>query len=201
METVKLNLKKINKGQVDLVVSYLRIGKVIVYPTDTVYGLGCLATDVSAIKKIYTIKQRKRNKPLLIIAKDIEMIRNYCFLSKGQEDYIKKQKLGEKPVSFVLKKKNKLPKELSGGQESIAVRLPNLPKSSFLTKILEGVGAPIVSTSLNISGKKNLDRPSHLENYFVNKKPDLIIDAGSLPASPSRLIDIRNLKGIKILRK
>lgn len=201
MEYTKIDWKKINKEQVDLAINYLKAGKIIVYPTDTVYGLGCLATDVKAIKKIYAIKKRDKNKPLLILAKDIEMAKKYCFLSKEQEKYIKELKLGRKPVSFILKKKNKLPKELSGGQDSIAVRLPDLLKNHFLTKILEEVESPIVSTSLNISGRKNLNRPSRLENYFTKEKPDLVIDAGVLKAKPSRLVDIRDLGDIKTLRR
>ena len=163
--------------------------------------MGCLATDVKAIKKIYAIKKRDKDKPLLILAKDIKMVKKYCFLDKKQENFIKKARLEKKPVSFVLKKKNKLPKELSGGQDSIAVRLPDLLKNRFLTKILEGVGSPIISTSLNVSGRKILNRPSRLENYFTKEKPDLIIDVGIMKAKPSKLIDIKNLDDVKILRK
>lgn len=196
-----MNLKKINKAQVDLAISYFNIGKVVVYPTDTVYGLGCLATDAKAIKKIYAIKKREKNKPLLILAKNLETIKKYCFLNKKQENYIKEARLEGKPVSFVLKKKGKLPKELSGGKDSIAVRLPDLLKNHFLTKILEGVEGPIVSTSFNISGKKILGDLRDLENYFKEEKPDLVIDAGIIKTEPSRLVDIRDLDDIKILRK
>jgi L-threonylcarbamoyladenylate synthase len=201
MEIIKTNLEKINKSQIDLIVSYLKTGKIVVYPTDTVYGLGCLATDIKAVKKIYAIKKRQRRKPLLILAKNIKMVKDYCFLSKGQENFIKKARLGGKPVSFVLRKKKKLPKELSGGKETIAVRLPDLPKSSFLIKILEEVNAPLVSTSLNISGESILVRLIQLENYFFENNPDLVIDVGALKSKPSTLVDIRNLKDIKILRE
>ena len=201
MKRIKINLKKVAKDEIDLIINYFKRGKAIVYPTDTVYGLGCLATDVKAIKKIYAIKKRDKDKPLLILVKDIKMMRAYCFLSKEQENFIKKARLGEKPVSFVLKKRSKLPKELSGGQDSIAVRFPDLLKNHFLTKILEGAGSPIVSTSFNVSGRKILNRPSRLENYFTKEKPDLVIDVGTMKAKPSRLIDIRDLGDIKTLRK
>ncbi len=94
-----------------------------------------------------------------------------------------------------------LPNELTGGLDSVGVRIPNLPKSNFLIKILIGVKVPIVSTSLNISGKRILGRIDDLDNYFKKIKPDLVIDAGQLKAKPSRLVDLRDINNIKILRK
>ncbi|MBU4374980.1 L-threonylcarbamoyladenylate synthase [Patescibacteria group bacterium] len=230
MKEIKINLNKITKPEIDLIAEYFKQGKVIAYPTDTIYGLGCLATDKKAIKRIYRIKKRNKKNPLLILASSFNMVRKYCFLSRAQEEFLKNKCLD--PVSVILKSRNLprtnkssdearglidrrcrwsnatnkqhffvrglLPKELTGGKGSIAVRMP---KNNFLIKTIRRVGAPIVSTSLNISGKKNIIKPDNLENYFETRKPDLIINAGELKSKPSRLVDIRDINNIKILRK
>ena len=198
MEYLKINLKKIAKDEIDLIVDYFKRGKVIVYPTDTIYGLGGLATDKKAIKKIFKIKGRIEKKPFLILVNSFKMLKKYCWVSRKQEKYLRKTWRGARAVSVILRKKRNLPYELTGGQETIAVRLP---KSEFLLKILSGINQPIVSTSLNKSGHKNLDSVSHLDNYFKKAKPDLVVDAGVIKARPSRLIDIRDIGDIKILRK
>ena len=198
MGYLKINLKKIAKDEIDLIVDYFKRGKVIVYPTDTIYGLGGLATDKKAIKKIFKIKGRIEKKPFLILVNSFKMLKKYCWVSRKQEKYLRKTWRGARAVSVILKKKRNLPQELTGGQETVAVRLP---KVKFLIKILSGVGQPIVSTSLNKSGQKNLDSVSRLDNYFKKAKPDLIIDAGVIKAKSSRLVDARDIRNIKVLRK
>ncbi|MCG2701166.1 threonylcarbamoyl-AMP synthase [Candidatus Parcubacteria bacterium] len=196
IKKIKINPKKISDAEINEIVNNFKQGKVIAYPTDTIYGLGCLATDKRAVKKIYKIKKRDKKKPLLILASSFGMVRKYCFLSMAQERFLKNKWPG--PVSVVLRAKSLLPKELTGGKGSIAVRMP---KNNFLIKTIRRVGAPIVSTSLNISGKKNIIKPDNLENYFKARKPDLIVNAGALRGKPSRLVDIRDINNIKILRK
>jgi len=198
MEYLKINSKKISKDEIDLIIDYFRRGKVIVYPTDTIYGLGCLATDNKAIKKIFKIKGREKKKPLLILVSNFKMLKKYCHISKEQGKYLKKVWKSTRATSVILKKKRNLPWQLTGGQETVAVRLP---KVKFLLKILRGVREPIVSTSLNKSGQKNLDSVRHLDNYFKKVKSDLVVDAGVIKSRPSRLIDVRDLDDIKILRK
>lgn len=193
---IKINLNKITKQEFGLIVDYLRQGKVIVCPTDTIYGIGCLATDEKAIRKIYKIKKRNKKKPLLILASSFRMVRKYCFLSKAQENFLKNKCLC--PVSVILKSRNLLPKELTGGKDSIAIRLP---QNNFLIKIIRRAGAPIVSTSLNISGRENIENIDNLEKYFKDSRPDLLINAGKLKGKPSKLIDLRDINNIKILRK
>jgi L-threonylcarbamoyladenylate synthase len=198
MECLKINLKKITKNEINLIINYLKRGKVIVYPTDTIYGLGCLATDKKAIKRIFKIKGREKKKPLLILVDGFKMLKKYCRISGKQEKYLKNAWKKARATSVILRKKGNLPAELTAGQESIAVRLP---KNEFLLKILRGVGEPIVSTSLNLSGQKSLDSVRGLDNYFKKIKPDLVVDAGVIKAKPSRLIDVRDLDDIKVLRE
>lgn len=195
MKTIKINLNKISQTDVDLIVDYLKRGKVIAYPTDTVYGLGCDARDDRALKKINKIKGQRVIKPLLVIISDFKMLKEYCLVNSGQRKYL--EKIWPGPVTVILKNRSNLPDELTGGLNSLAARLP---KSEFLVKIISEAGFPIVSTSLNKIGGKPLISVKNLIKQF-KYLPDLVIDAGTIKGRPSKLIDLRDVKDIKVIRK
>lgn len=197
MKKIKINLNKTTKEQIDLIVRYLKQGKVVVLLTDTIYGLHCLATDKKAIDRVYKTKKRSRKKPLIILVSSISMLKKYCYVNKKQTEFLKIAR--KRPTTVVLKCKQSLPNELTAGSASVAVRLP---KNNFLIKIIRKVKKPIVSTSLNIEGKRSLTTLNNLDKYFKKSQPDLVIDTGKTKkAKPSRLIDIRDIKNIKVLRK
>lgn len=194
---MKKKLEKTNPKDIDMIVDFLCLGKTIVYPTDTIYGLGCLAVDKKAIEKVKRIKKRDKNKPLLVLISDLKMLGGYFKVNAKQRAYLKKVWPG--PVSVILnKKKGVFPDELSGGSEGVAVRLP---KNTFLIKMIKAAGAPVVSTSLNKSGEEPLASVQNVEKYFTDPKPDLIVDAGELRGRPSRLVDLRDADKPVILRK
>jgi tRNA threonylcarbamoyl adenosine modification protein (Sua5/YciO/YrdC/YwlC family) len=193
VKTIPINLKKISAQEIGFIVDFLQKGKTIAYPTDTIYGLGCLATDKKAIAKIYRLKKRTKKNPLLVLISDFKMLRKYFSVDKKQAAYLHKIWPGK--VSVILNKKATLPDDISASLSSAAVRLP---KSRFLTKMIKELGAPIVSTSLNKSGDKPCEQVDNLNQYL---KPDLVIDAGQLKGSPSKLIDLRDVNDIKVLRK
>ncbi len=225
MRIIKTNLKKISTAEINSVVDYLRRGKVVVYPTDTIYGIGCVATNKKAINRVYKIKKRNRESPLLVLVSSLAMAKRYCYISKKQEEYLRKvwargmklksdfgypkSDFGRRPVSVILRSRGVLPKELTGGGDNLAVRLPN---SRLLVKIIRQVNAPIVSTSLNISGRKNLANVSKIEQYFKSPKqpfvkkrdneklPDLVVDAGEIKGKPSKLIDLTDINNILVIR-
>ena len=209
MQILKININKITQEKIDLIAGYLKSGKVIAYPTDTVYGLGCDARDAAAITRVNKIKGEKGKKPLLVLISDFKMLKKYCFVNTLQMEYLKS--VWEKPhpslslvrrgvlrpVTVILKRRPILPDELTGGLNSIAIRLP---KNDFLIKIINQAGFPVVSTSLNKKGGKPLLEVKNLEKYF-KYLPDLAVDAGTLKGKPSRLVDIRDIKNVKIIRK
>ena len=203
MKTIKINLNKTNQAEVDLILDYLKRGKVLAYPTDTVYGLGCDARNSKAINKMNKIKGEKGVKPLLVLISDFKMLKEYCFVNKDQMEYLEKiwpaSPAGKpRPVTVILKRKLDLPVELTGGLDSLAVRLP---KDEFLVKIISKAGFPIVSTSLNKKGERPLLQVKNLKKYF-KYLPDLVIDAGKCKSAKlSRLVDIRDVNHIKVLRK
>ena len=99
MKMIKINNKNVSPEQFKLIADYLVRGKIIVYPTDTIYGLGCLATDKKAIKRILKIKKSKKDKPMIILVSSLAMLKNYCNISEKQTEYLKKIWPG--PVSVI----------------------------------------------------------------------------------------------------
>ena len=218
MKILKIRQNIFFVKKIDLIADFFRRGKVIVYPTDTIYGLGCLATNKKAINKIYKIKKREKKKPLLILVDSLAMAKRYCYVSKEQEKYLLRvwcltphppfRRGAFRAVTVILKSRGVLPKELTGGADSLAVRLP---KNDFLIKIIKAVKCPIVSTSVNIRGEKPLINVKNLGMYFRTprtplirgaiKLPNLVVDAGKLKNKPSRIIDITDIENVKLLRK
>lgn len=202
MTHLTVNSKRIKPAIIDLVAGSLHIGQIVVLPTDTIYGLSCLANDSRAIKKIYHLKKRDPNKPVIILVNDLKMAKKYTFISRKQAQLLEKVwSKNQAPTTIILRNRHKLPAELTRGSDGLAIRLP---KSKFLIKIIEKVKYPLVSTSLNLSGQKNITDLSRLNLVFPkkNNRPDLIVDAGLSPQSrPSRLIDLRNEDEPVIIRK
>ena len=202
MTHIEINPKRIKPAIVDLVAGSLKIGQVIVLPTDTIYGLSCLADNVRAIKKIYHLKERDAKKPMSVLVSSLEMAKRYVFISVSQEKILKKMwSKNQAPTTVILKNKFKLPRELTRNVEGLALRLP---KSKFLIKILDKVDCPLVSTSLNLSGQKEIKNLSKLNLTFPkkNNRPDLVVDAGPSPQTKaSRLINLMDENDPIIIRK
>lgn len=202
MTHIEINQKRIRPAVLDLIAGSLQIGQVVVLPTDTIYGLSCLANLVKPIKQIYRIKKRDAKNPLLILVSDLKMAKKYVAISPAQTRFLRKTwAKNQPPTTVILKHLNKLPSELAHGSNGLAIRLP---KSKFLIKIIKKVDCPLVSTSLNLSGEKNINDFSKLNKYFPRKsnRPDLVIDAGrARKRKPSRLIDLRNEDKPIIIRK
>jgi len=210
MQTIKIDKNKIQKSDLELIAKFLKQGKVLVLPTDTVYGFSCLATSKKGIEKIHQIKKSSPDKPMIVFVNSFKMLNDYTVVNKKQRECLKNLwselaseidcKIANKEkraVTLILGKKPRVLKYASAGQDSIAVRLP---KCEFNYKIIKELGLPIVSTSLNLSGKEPINDLGKISNEFLIK-PDLVVDAGKLKKTkPSRLIDIRDVNNIKILR-
>lgn len=168
-------------------VSILKKGGLVIYPTETCYGLGADATSQKAVKKVYLIKKRPRNKPISIVVSDIKMFKKYAYISKKAEKLIKKYMPG--PLTLVLKKKN-LPNVLS--KNKIGIRIPN---NKIALKLIKEFGKPITATSANLAGGSN---PYTIKSALKQIKPDYYIDAGKLPRrKPSTIYDVEKNRIIR----
>lgn len=170
-------------------VNAIKEGKVLVCPTDTVYGLICDAGKKEAVARLYKIKKRPKNKPIPMFVSDISMAKEIAEISVKQEKFLKKVWPG--PVTAVLEKK---------GGGTIGIRIPN---HKFLLDLVKQNG-PLAETSANISGRPASGKFKEVLEQFALSRvegPDLAIDAGDLPLSkPSQVLDLK-FSPPKILRQ
>jgi len=187
----KENLKKI--------ITAFSKGQVLIFPTDTVYGLLCDAYNEKAVGRIFKIKKRKISKPLTVFVKDIAAAKRLAYINKDQEKFLKKNWPGAITVILKTKKPYKL-SPLVYKDDTIGLRVPDY---KLLNLILEKFNKPIAQTSANISGRSAVTKMKDVLEQFGNNdiQSDLIINAGDLPKNkPSKVIDFTKNK-MKILRR
>lgn len=172
--------------------------KIVAYPTDTVYGLGCIATSEKAVEKIYKIKKRDKNKPLLVLVKSYCMLKRYFFVSTKQDQFLRTiWQEGMQPTTVILKSRGLLAKNISS-DNSVAVRIPVNNKN--LISLIKKINLPIIATSLNLSGEKPVENIAKISQDLA-KNIDLIVDEGTLKNTPSRILDIRDINNIVVVRE
>lgn len=137
-------------------------GKTILYPTDTIWGLGCDATNSQAIDHIYNIKKRPENKSFILLFSDIEMIKKYSEECTDDISYIEEARV---PTTFIVDFKLNLPSILSSETGTFAIRIP---KNELCIQIIKKLGRPIVSTSANISGDVSPKKFHEISNTILN---------------------------------
>ncbi|CAM1333275.1 L-threonylcarbamoyladenylate synthase [Tenacibaculum aestuariivivum] len=122
-------------------------GNTILYPTDTVWGIGCDATNELAVKKVYQLKNREESKSLIILVDSIEMLKNY--VDDIPDEALHILKTATSPTTIIYNKPKNLAKNTIAADNTIAIRIP---KDDFCIQLIQKFGKPIVSTSANISG-------------------------------------------------
>ena len=151
----------------------IKKGGLVVFPTETVYGLGANALDEDAASKIYEAKGRPQNNPLIIHLDNKDNIENYCETT-GVYGLDKLKDLMPAPLTVILHAKEIVPKMVTGGLDTVAVRVPT---SKIARKLIELSGCPIAAPSANLSGKPSPTSAKHvLED--MNGRVDVIIDGG-----------------------
>jgi L-threonylcarbamoyladenylate synthase len=126
----------------------LRAGGVILYPTDTIWGLGCDATNAGAVRKVYTIKKRKDNKSLIILVNSADMLSRY--VDNPPDVALQMAELTDSPLTIVYDRGRSLAAGVTAADGSVGVRLCNDP---FCDDLITAFRRPLVSTSANISGE------------------------------------------------
>lgn len=179
---------------IDYLVKLLNNDGVAVIPTDTVYGLVGDATNEKVINKIFEIKHREKNKPLLILVSNIEMLNNYVKNISNLERKII-DKFWPGPLTIIFNKKN-LSDNLTAGKNEIAIRMPN---NKALLELIDKLNKPIIATSANITNEKTITSIDLLEDSIKNKI-DYIYDGGYLEDTPSTIIKVLYDK-IEIVRE
>ncbi len=172
-------LRYINKA-----VEVLRNGGVVIYPTDTVYGIGCDIFNRGALERIFSIKNDGSTKLFSFVCANLKDISNYAKVS----DYAYKtmKRLLPGPYTFILPAAKLVPKKLWSNRKTVGIRVPN---HSITLKLVEELGNPIISTSVtNRKGEIVFD-PFDIRNIF-NTQVDLMLASGNLAGNPSSVIDL-----------
>ena len=181
---IEIHGNTINDRIVDQAVDILKNGGLIIYPTDTVYGLGCDITQKASIERIYRVKGMEKQKPLSFVCSDIKDISKYAKISTANYRDLRKYLPG--PYTFILPGTREVPKALLSKQKTVVVRIPDHPLTLAIVKAL---GNPIISTSVNISAKSFASDPQEFSEYYEGQV-DLILDSGPTWAELSSVIDM-----------
>jgi L-threonylcarbamoyladenylate synthase len=196
MRIVKINPNNPDKDIAKLASEILKSAGLVIYPTDTAYGLGGNALDEEAIRKVYEIKGRDLSKPTHVIVRNWQMIDNLCYTNKLAEKLYSKLMPG--PLTLILPKKAKVPDILTAGLLTLGIRIPNTPVTQSLSNL---VSFPFTTPSANKSGGKVPYSVNEIKRELDIEKVDLILDAGKLPeVAPSTVIDLTKTPP-KILRE
>ena len=188
---------KLTKAVLSDIVNALRSGGVIAVPTDTIYGVACLAQSAEGISKIYSIKCRDNSKPLAILVPSVQSIEKIAVVNDDTTMSILR-KLLPGPVTAVLRRQTNLNPGLNPEISSIGVRVID---TDTLTLLMSEVAEPLALTSANVSGKKSSLCISDFEE--IHSKIDFIIDGGNLetPRDGSTVIDLTIPGTYHIVRK
>ena len=157
----------------------IKQGKIFIYPTDTIYGIGCDATNKESVTKIKNIKLRDKNKPLSIIAPSIYWINKNCIVDNKM--LLKKYLPG--PYTLILKKKNKDFLNHVSNTDSLGIRIPN----NKITNQIQKANLPFITTSVNLSGEPFAKSIKEIPED-IKSQVDEIIDIGELSGKPSTLV-------------
>ncbi|MGD9345909.1 MAG: L-threonylcarbamoyladenylate synthase [Candidatus Aminicenantes bacterium] len=193
---IKIDKEKNLSGQLRSIVSILKKDGLIVYPTETFYGLGANCFSPEAVKRIFVLKRRDKAKPLPVVISDRIMLKMVvAAIPSVAEPFLDLFWPG--PLTLIFPAAPFLPRDLLGAAKSIGVRLPAHPVLRDLVKM---AGFPITATSANLSGEEELSDPDKVLNIFAGQV-DCIVDGGKTKGGlPSTVIDLTSPKP-QILRE
>lgn len=174
----------------------IKDGGIVVFPTETVYGIGANCLDEQAIKKLYKIKQRPISKPISLLVSDMQMIKKVA-KDISNIEYKLMDTFFPGPFTIILNKKNIVPDIVSAGENTIGVRMP---KGDIARKLVEYVGVPIATSSANISGKPSGTNLKEIIKEFEGKVNYYIDGGESEIGIPSTVVKVINNK-VEILRE
>ncbi|PHN98781.1 threonylcarbamoyl-AMP synthase [Tenacibaculum discolor] len=148
----------------------LKTAKTVLYPTDTVWGLGCDATNEEAVKKIYKLKDREESKSLIILVSSVEMLEDY--IENIPPKALEILKNVEKPTTVIYKNPRGLAPNTIASDNTIAIRIP---QDEFCIQLIKEFGKPIVSTSANVSGEPTPKSFSEISQAIL-KSVDYVVN-------------------------
>lgn len=185
------------KDSIEHSLKILRSGGIILYPTDTIWGVGCDATHAAAIQRIYQLKKREEKKSMILLVSDENMIKEYVSNSSPKVlEYLSRQK---KPTTGIFEKAINLPGIITNQDGTIAIRITT---DEFCRSLVQQLNKPLISTSANISGEPYpqsfLDVSEPIKkgvDYIVQYRQD-----DYATSKPSSIIRLNGNNEIEIIR-
>jgi tRNA threonylcarbamoyl adenosine modification protein (Sua5/YciO/YrdC/YwlC family) len=174
-------------------VDVLRAGGIIIYPTDTVYGLGCDLSNKKGIERIYEIKRRSQKEPLSFVCADLKHISQYAKVTDYAYRTMKRLLPG--PYTFILEASRLVPKLILPNRKTTGIRVPD---NNICLSLIRELGQPIISTSVKSPAGADLGNPYLIDECF-GKIVDTIIDGGIINPEPSSVISLVD-DNIEVLR-
>jgi len=175
---LSINPENPQKRLVSKVVEVLEQGGVIIYPTDTFYGIGCDLFNKKSIRHVYQLKKRPLSKPFSFICSDLKDISLYAQVSNNAYRIMKRTLPG--PYTFVLEGTRLVPKLMLTSRKTVGIRVPN---NKICLSIVKHLGRPIISTSINSND------PSIIHDEYTSLV-ELVIDGGVISYEPSTVISL-----------
>ena len=195
MKYIKLNEDEIEK-RVKEAVEVIKMGGIIIAPTDTVYGIIADALNEKAVEKIYEIKKRKKTNPLSILVSNKDMLKKVVKKVSFEEEKII-DKFFPGAITLIFEKNEQIPDIVTSGLDTVGIRMPN---DKFLLKAIELLGSPIVATSLNLAGEESKTNLDNISKEILNNV-DYVIDNGNTKIGVASTVAKIDGKKIEILRE
>lgn len=181
-----IHLENPEPRSISRAVDVLRAGGIVIYPTDTVYGMGCSINNKNAIDTIHLIKRQKQDKPFSFVCSDLRHISEYANVSNLAFKTMKHLIPG--PYTFILPaaRMKQFPNILISRRRTVGIRVPD---SAVTLTLVRELGHPILSTSVTSDDGEVLNDPDEIVEQF-NNRVEIILDAGLLHSQPSTVIDL-----------
>ena len=172
---------------IDRIVNELKMGNIVITPTDTVYGILADALNEDAVKKVYDAKKREYGKPFILYVSDINMLYEYTKdLKDLEKELIDKYTPGK--LTIILNKNEKVSDLVT--KDTVGIRIPD---NKDLIEIIKRVGNPLITTSANISSKETITSIDKIEKEMLDKIA-YVEDGGEITALPSTIVKVENDK-------
>ena len=191
----KMDPKNLNMEVLHLIAEALKNGAIMIYPTDTIYGIGGNALQSRVVLRIFEVKKRPLDLPMPVAVDSILMANDLVHITDDAKKLMKTFWPG--PLTIILKRKPIVPDEVTGGSDKVGIRIPN---HSIPVKLMELTKFPLVATSANLHGQPS---PIQIDERVkkLGENIDLIINTEeTLGGVPSTVLDLTS-KPLKILRK
>lgn len=185
------------KNEIENCIAVLKKGGLILYPTDTVWGIGCDATNPDAVDKVFKLKQRSDEKSLICLVHDFKMLNEY--VENVPEVAYDILKYAKKPTTIIYDNPIRVAENIIAADNSLAIRVA---KDEFCKKLIQRFRRPLVSTSANISGEKTPQSYAEIDPLIL-EGVDYVVNLHHEKKSgkPSAIIKLKNDGSVKVIRQ